>query len=143
MHLGQDLTTINNILREIPIPQGNITEDRPWWKLGKFKIYSIKFAYRSIIPTTNDNFPTHKIWIKVLTPKVAQFLWLAFWKTILTIDNLRKKRLDNTKQMHLVPSRGRDGGPLASKLPLCKGSLGRFSRVAPELDQTINSSYDV
>jgi len=82
LDLSQATNEINKKLRATPIPQGDQCVDMPKWKLDKDGPYSVTTGYRSLLPTSEMNFPVKKIWIKGLTPKVAHFLLLAFRKCI-------------------------------------------------------------
>ncbi|KAF5445889.1 hypothetical protein F2P56_031564, partial [Juglans regia] len=67
--------------------------DSLWWNPTGKGIFSVRSFYKSLSHTTTIQFPWKRLWRNKAPPKAVFFAWTAAWGKILTIDNLRKRRL--------------------------------------------------
>ena len=63
------------------------------WKLARNRVFEVRGYYSSFYPPTFVSFPWRMIWQLKVPPRVAFFSWSVSLGKILTIDNLRKRRV--------------------------------------------------
>ena len=63
------------------------------WKPVRNRVFEVRGYYSSFYPPTFVSFPWRMIWQLKVPPRVAFFSWFASLGKILTIDNLRKRRV--------------------------------------------------
>ncbi|KAG6705367.1 hypothetical protein I3842_07G176000 [Carya illinoinensis] len=68
-------------------------EDVMWWKLAAKGSFTVRSFYKALTMEPNAQFLGKKIWRHKAPPKVSFFVWTASLGRILTIDNLRKRRI--------------------------------------------------
>ena len=69
-----------------------IGEDKMHWTLAKSKGFKVSSYYQALLGVCTQSFPWRSIWKQKVPSRVAFFVWIATLGTILTIDNLRKKK---------------------------------------------------
>jgi hypothetical protein len=68
-------------------------EDKLWWSPSRKGKFDVRSFYKTLAYKETTHFPWKSIWrIKVLL-KVAFFTWAAALGKILTLDNLKKRRV--------------------------------------------------
>jgi len=68
-------------------------EDRLWWSPSHKEKFDVRFFYKVLACKEGIHFPWKSIWRTMVPLKVAFFAWTAAQRKILTLDNLRKKRV--------------------------------------------------
>ena len=61
--------------------------------LDTCKGFEVSSYYQAFLGVCTQSFPWRSIWKQKVPSKVAFFVWIATLGTILTIDNLRKKKV--------------------------------------------------
>ena len=69
-----------------------IGEDKMCWTLAKSKGSEVSSYYQALLGVCTQSFP-RSIWKQQVPCRVAFFVWTTALRTILTIDNLRKKKV--------------------------------------------------
>ena len=67
--------------------------DKVCWKTARSRGFEVRGFYLSFYPPTLTSFPWRMVWQSKVPPRVAFFSWSASLGKILTIDNLRKRRI--------------------------------------------------
>uniref|UniRef100_A0A2N9EHM0 Reverse transcriptase domain-containing protein n=1 Tax=Fagus sylvatica TaxID=28930 RepID=A0A2N9EHM0_FAGSY len=81
--------------------RSGIREDTICWGLAKSKCFTVGSYYRALSGTPHVSFPWKIIWKSQAPPRVAFFVWMAALGRIMTIDNLRKRRVDSGLVLHV------------------------------------------
>jgi hypothetical protein len=68
-------------------------EDQLWWSLSHKEKFDVRSFYKALACKGVVHFPWKSIWRTKAPLKVAFFAWAAALGKILTLDNLRKKRV--------------------------------------------------
>ena len=69
-----------------------IGEDKMCWTLAKSKGFEVSSYYWALLGVCTQSFPRRSIWKQKVPSRVAFFVWTVALGTILTIDNLCKKK---------------------------------------------------
>ena len=70
-----------------------ISEDKMCWTPAKSKGFEVSSYYQALLSVCTQSFPWRSIWKQKVPSRVAFFVWTTALGTILTIDNLRKKKV--------------------------------------------------
>ena len=70
-----------------------IGEDKMRWTPAKSKGFEVSSYYQALLGVCTQSFPWRSIWKQKVPSRVAFFVWIADLGTILTIDNLCKKKV--------------------------------------------------
>ena len=68
-------------------------EDQLRWDCTKSGLFEVRSYHRMLNSNSITNFPWKSIWQSRVPHKIAFFTWLAAQGKILTIDNLRRRRI--------------------------------------------------
>jgi len=68
-------------------------EDRLWWSPSHKGKFDVRSFYKVLACKEDIHFPWKSIWRTKVLLKVAFFAWTAAQGKILTLDNLKKKRV--------------------------------------------------
>ena len=63
------------------------------WTPTKSKGFEVSNYYQALLGVCTQSFPWKSIWKQKVPSRVAFFVWIVALGTILTIDNLRKKKV--------------------------------------------------
>ena len=67
--------------------------DSPCWRASHHKKFEVKFYYKVLLQVEPASFPWRTVWRSKVPPRVAFFIWSPALGKILTIDNLRRRRV--------------------------------------------------
>ena len=108
--------------------------DKVCWRGSQQKGFQVKSFYKALIPHTAGVGPWKNIWKPKCPPRVAFFVWTAAMDSILTTNNLRRRRVimldwccmcknggESASHLLLHCSVARDG-TLYSAYLVCSGS---------------------
>jgi hypothetical protein len=84
------LTSFFTLLYSIGLDRDR--EDKIWWSPRKGK-FDVRSFYKALAFKETNHFPWKSIWHTKAPLKVAFFAWAATLGKILTLDNLRKRRI--------------------------------------------------
>ena len=70
-----------------------IGEDKMCWAPAKSKGFEVSSYYQALLDVCTQSFPLRSVWKQKVPSRVTFFVWTAALGTILTIDNLRKKKV--------------------------------------------------
>ena len=76
------------------------------WTLAKSKGFAVSSYYQALLGVCTQAFCWRSIWKQKVPSKVAFFVWATALGTILTIDNLRKKKVLILDQCYMCKSNG-------------------------------------
>jgi hypothetical protein len=98
--LTDDLQTCwNLIMTDVEEFQLQDVEDRIVWKLGKNKMFSVKYMYNALTKSVSG--PNHKrIWKGRVPPKIKIFMWLMSNDAILTKGNMIRRKWSGSPKCH-------------------------------------------
>jgi len=68
-------------------------EDKMYWIPARKKSFEVKSYYKVLSSPIQSSFPWKSIWKVKVPPRVAFFVWTATLGKILTLDNLRKRKI--------------------------------------------------
>ena len=80
-----------DLLYSCPIHQGNL--DSLCWRPSSQKIFQVRSYYSVLLKPSRISFPWRSVWKAKVPSKVTFFSWTATLGRILTIDNLRKRKV--------------------------------------------------
>ena len=78
---------------EVLVRIRGIGEDKMCWTPAKGKGFEVSSHYQALLGVCTQSFPWRSIWKQNVLSRVAFFVWTTALGTILTIDNLRKKKV--------------------------------------------------
>ena len=55
--------------------------------------FSVRLMYRKLMHSLPTDFPWHSIWNPIVPPKLGFFAWEASWGNVLTLDQLKRRRI--------------------------------------------------
>ena len=70
-----------------------IGEDKMCWTPIKSRGSDVSSYYQALLGVSIQSFPWKSIWKQKVPSRIAFFVWIATLGTILTIDNLRKRKV--------------------------------------------------
>jgi hypothetical protein len=85
------LTSFFSLLYSISLDRDG--EDKLWWSPSRKGKFDVRSFYKSLAFKETSRFPWKSIWHTKVPFKVAFFAWAAALGKILTLDNLRKRRV--------------------------------------------------
>jgi hypothetical protein len=80
-----------DILYSCPTFRGGL--DSLGWCLSRSKKFEVKSYYKALIRSAQSPFPWRNVWKVKFPTRIAFFTWTAALGKILTIDNLRKRKV--------------------------------------------------
>ena len=85
------VSTFMELLYSYPIRRGSL--DEMCWRPSSQKTFTVRFYYSLLSQPSRSFFPWKSIWKAKVPNRVAFFTWTTALERILTVDNLRKRRV--------------------------------------------------
>ena len=79
------------LLYSCPIRRGSL--DEMCWRLSSQKAFTVRSYYSCLLQPSGSFFPWKSVWKSKVPTRVAFFTWTAALERILSVDNLRKRRV--------------------------------------------------
>ena len=95
-----------------------IGEDRMCWILAKSRGFEVSSYYQALLGVGIQSFPWRSIWKPKVPYRVAFFVWTAVLGTILTIDNLRKRKVVILDWCYMCKSKGESVDQFLLRCPI-------------------------
>ena len=67
--------------------------DKMYWKFSPWGVFDFRSYYKALQPSVTCPFPWKSLWKPKVLTKVSFFIWTAALQKILTVDNLRRRKL--------------------------------------------------
>jgi hypothetical protein len=87
----ETVASFMDLLYSCPICQGNL--DSLCWRPSSQKIFQVRSYYSVLLKPSRISFPWRSVWKAKVPSRVTFFSWTATLGRILTIDNLRKRKV--------------------------------------------------
>ena len=87
----ETVTALMELLYSYPIRRGSL--DELCWKPSSRKVFTVRSYYSCLLQPARSFFPWKSVWKSKVPTRVAFFTWTAALEKILTVDNLRKRRV--------------------------------------------------
>ena len=81
-------------------------KDKMCWTPTKSRGFEVSSYYQTLLGVCTQSFPWRSIWKQKVPSKVAFFVWTAALGTILTMDNLHKKKVLILDRCYMCKSNG-------------------------------------
>ena len=88
------------------------------WILAKSRGFEVSSYYQALLGVGIQSFPWRSIWKPKVPYRVAFFVWTAVLGTILTIDNLRKRKVVILDWCYMCKSKGESVDQFLLRCPI-------------------------
>ena len=95
-----------------------IGEDKMCWTPAKGKGFEVSSHYQALLGVCTQSFPWRSIWMQNVPSRVVFFVWIAAFGTVLTIDNLHKKKVLILDWCYMCKSNGESVDLLLQHCPI-------------------------
>jgi hypothetical protein len=87
----ETVTALMELLYSYPIRRGSL--DELCWRPSSCKVFTVRSYYSCLLQPAQSYFPWKSVWKSKVPTRVAFFTWTVALEKILTVDNLRKRRV--------------------------------------------------
>ena len=88
------------------------------WTPAKGKGFEVSSHYQALLGVCTQSFPWRSIWMQNVPSRVVFFVWTAAFGTVLTIDNLHKKKVLILDWCYMCKSNGESVDLLLQHCPI-------------------------